>query len=244
MASLAQVGCDRDEGEPEPDAIVVDEISIEFPRDIGSMPTVWRSEYEPLSVDPLPKEQTKAAAGILADAIQSYPDDFLGEHLTNVYVYADMIFYGDQSTAGITAGASGMHLSYNDADPFWLEQMFHCLVAEHLFYKFPDLVDEVGFDYPITATKLDLADSPDRKEKLLKKGYLYPQSTRSVGDDFSYIAADLLAGSRSALQDAKDYKIIGEKMAKVKKFFSLLDERFTEDFFRQQSEGKKGHRGY
>jgi hypothetical protein len=233
-------GCGGDKSEPEPDSVTIEQIAIEFPRDASDMPSYWTTYYEkePI-VDPLPKEQTKAAAKILGSAIARYPDGFLNEHVTNVFVYSDMLFYGNRSMAGITAEPSNIFVSYNYADPFWLELMFHTLSAELLSLKYPDLMDQVGFDYPVTVTERELADAEDRDESLLKKGYLFPQAARSVGDDFSYIAGALMAGSRSAVQDAKDYKLIGEKMAKVKKFFLLLDERFTEDFFKQQSEGAR-----
>lgn len=243
-AAFWLAGC-GDKSEPEPEPVTVEQVTIEFPRDTSDMPLSWRMDEETEIVAPLPRQQTGAAAKILTAAIARYPDEFLHEHLTNVFVYSDMYFGGQESTAGVSAGPSSVHLSYNQPEPYRLEFMFHWLVAELLYYKHPELVEQVAFDYPMTVPEKELADVwVERDVTFLKRGYLFSLGARSLEEDFGTIAAALMAGSRSALQDAKDYKLIGEKMAKVKKFFLLLDERFTEDFFRQQSEGERGHRGY
>src|SRR5688500_1254238 len=143
MVASLLMGCGGEETEPDP--ATIDGVTVEFPRNAKAMPLSWRMAETPPVVDPLPEQQAKAATEILRAAMAKYPDEFLPEHLTNVYVYRDMMFDGDDPTAAVCEEPSSAHLSYSVADPYWLEHMLHNLVAELLFLKYPELVEQVEF---------------------------------------------------------------------------------------------------
>ena len=221
-------GCGREET-----TVTIEGIATAFPEDAKSFPLAWRLDGVAPDVDPLPKEQIKAATEILRTTFGRYPDGFLSEHLTNVSVFAHMVFDGAGS-AGTYAQPSTIYVSYLMADPIWMEEIAHSLIAALLYHKYPDVIDQVDFDYqtnPPTGVSEDLL--LERDVGYLKRGYLYPYSATSEEDDFATLAGALMAGSKSAQQDARDYKLLGEKMEKVKRFFAVLDKRFTEDFFRR-----------
>ncbi len=227
------------------ESVKIEGIIVAFPEDSGDMPLSWHLYGEEPVVDPLPKSQIPTASEIIKTAIAKYPEGFLPKHLTEVYVYRDMIFRGNEGSSGVYAEPSSVFISYYDADPFWLEYILHSLVAQLLWQKYPGMVKAAGFDYEVNTPK-DYSDeiALERNEDFLRRGYLLPLGSRSIEEDFCVFAGALMAGSRSAVQDAKDHKLVGEKMAKVKKFFALLDERFTEEFFKKQTEGDRGHLGY
>jgi hypothetical protein len=210
------------------------------------LPESWLTPAINGKVVPLDSSEFERSTAIVLKALNKYPVDVVRKHLTKICVVKYLEFYGQEyggtnSTSTIYISNKGAALGYTD---FWIEQAFHSEFSSILFRNFSFLFDEAKWtsnnvDVYYGASGTDALKNGKASKKfdfeLNRRGILCEYGMASLEEDFNTFAENLFLSSTGFWEIGKLQKRIKKKVNQVVQFYNLIDDHFTEDYFRKVS---------
>jgi hypothetical protein len=222
-------------------------VEINFLADDKIFPKSWLTEEINAKATSLDTGEYARSKAIIIKALNKYPAEVVRRHLTKIYVVRQLEFYGQSyggtsSTSEVYVVNDGADMGYTD---FWIEQAFHSEFSSILFRNYLFLFDKKKWisynkgihygQYGVDALKEGKASKVFDLE-LNKKGVLSQYGTASIEEDFNIFAENLFSSSTGFWQIVKTQDRIRQKTEQVIEFYNLIDDRFTEEYFRMISE--------
>jgi hypothetical protein len=197
-------------------------------------------------VVPLDSSEFERSRAIVLKALNKYPEEVVRKHLTKICVVKYLEFFGQEyggtnSTSTIYISNQGAASGYTD---FWIEQAFHSEFSSILFRNFSFLFDQTKWtdnnvDVHYGTSGTDALKNGKASKKfdfdLNRRGILCEYGMASLEEDFNTFAENLFLSSTGFWEIGKLQKRIRKKVNQVVQFYNLIDNRFTEDYFRQVS---------
>lgn len=203
-------------------------------------PLAWREKPINARAEELPEEDADPCFEIIAKALHKYPEYFIKDNISKIYIVKSLFFYNnesDKSHSGVN-----IYLKYNTESGvnnfITLERNFHLEFSRLLQYKYKYLINEQridewesinpeGFSYEEENEELESASIYD----LYTAGFLHKSALSSIYIDFNSYVGYLFMCPDVFMELAKKYPRILKKIDIVIEGYSLIDPVFTKDYF-------------
>lgn len=225
---------------------IIQGVKIVFNYSSANFPESWR--LAPVNADG--EEITRYEVGrsklVMAKALSKYDDQLLAYNLKSIYFLKSMRFFnvgygGTNSTDALYMTNNGYSMGYTDR---YIEQTFHHEFSSILFRNYNLTLDTIAwkkahdptFDYNdpesgVGAIRTGRSSQlPDTT--LAKYGFLTEYSMSSLENDINTLAQNLFLPDPGFWSIFDKFPKIRTKTRLLILFYSKLDQRYTEDYFR------------
>lgn len=180
---------------------------------------------------------------LLLKGMRKYPPELLRKRLKNIYVYKSLIM--DSISYGGTYFGRDLYVTHRDGLSY-IENIFHHELMSILMLfdskKFDfagwEAANPPGFKYWDKTEgrqylKTHKTSVPSFEETFLKEGFLSGYSMASMDNDISRYAENIFLSDTAFWTAVDKYKSVKQKTLIVIGFYSKLNARFSESYFRQ-----------
>jgi len=235
-----------------PQAIGSDEDRIDYSSGVritssiesSAIPELWRREPISAELMPLASERWDLASRAIASALRKYPPEIVRQVLTNVYVVNEMFFYGIPRD-----GTYHNSSIFVRCGPIWInahdiERTFHHEMSSLFLRSKPEYLDfsawralnPHGFKY-----RQEVDGAPERvpsrpiQTERLEQGFLSPNSTFSLEDDFNMLAEHLFSYDPELWSVCSKNEVIEKKLMLVIGVYRLWSPLFSREYFQSKA---------
>lgn len=213
-----------------------------------AIPAEWRELR--LRITPLPSDEFKRSWNAVRRAIDKYPRKFVESYLTDIYLLRSFAlgtfeYGGTYSNRSLILCNDGESMGFTDE---YLEGTFHHEFSSLLKDKHWKPSDEKrwiaanpegfqyrGYEQVFKNKGLGL----DLEPKYNQMGFVCEYSMTSVEEDLNTVANELFVSSRKFWRAFDQYPRLRQKCRVAIDFYSRLDERFSEEYFRSLCRSSK-----
>ena len=207
-------------------------------------PAEWlRPGIDAIAV-PLDPAEAVRSARLAQEAMALYPVGLLDANLRAVYFVRQMSFYGvryagTNSNDSVYITNRGADCGFTDS---YVKGTFHHEFSSILLRNYHEKFDARAWAAAnrepnaygtngLEAIKNGRADTVYRA-RYNAEGFLNQYATASIEEDFNTIAEGLFSGDPDFWRVVDNFPRVAQKERLAVKFYSSLDSRFTEEFFR------------
>ncbi len=229
-----------------PDTVLLEKIAVYFEVTQENSPKkrVWDFSKEKYTFKSLSVYKRKAVIQELQKFMVGYPEDFLTNNLSRIYIVdevnEDQIAIGGKSDATHKC----IYMQYKDSsdynryqfNKFMHHEVSHILLRNH-WKNFErrkwkrSSVCRCGNDGFIAIKKG--ADSTVLNDSLCKLGFLHQYAMSAVVEDFASFAENIFMNNAEFWNLAQNYPYIRRKTELFIQFYETLDPTFTEAYFKK-----------
>lgn len=210
----------------------------------GIFPTNWLEAPISAHVTPMDSAERERVKQIVQKQLDLYPERVLSGNLRNIHLLGKMEFYGVEyggtySGYDIYLTSRGIKSGYTDD---YLKRLVHHELSSLLWNNHPGLLDQEswkeslpeGFTYQGDGLKAIKAGkfSTEYDTQWHQQGFLSEYGTASLEEDFNLFAEGLFSGELAFWKAVDQYPRLRSKMILTVRFYTRLDGRMTEGFFR------------
>jgi hypothetical protein len=213
----------------------------------GMMPESWFEPPVSGKVTPLNAALLDFASETVRKAVDKYDNKLLEGNLKKVYLLGDLQFYG-VPYGGTYYGQSVFMVvkskmqGYTEA---YVEKSFHHEFSSILYKNYPEKFPEAEWlrvnapDFKYGSGGVDAIKTGnaglDFDSKSNEQGFLNEYSKASMEEDLNEVAGNLFLSSDEFWDVVDKYPIIKSKVQLMIQFYSSLDNKYTEEFFRNMN---------
>lgn len=231
---------------PQAEDTTIQQVKVVFNYSADNFPLDWRNDRidaqgQQIAIDEIPRSKQVAVK-----ALNKYSTTLLGYNLKALYFLKSMKFFGvsyggTNSLDALYITNNGAALGYTDE---YIEQTFHHEFSSILFRNYIRYFDTISWKKANDAT-FDYNDPESgvgairtgRSSQILdtalaRYGFLTEYAMSSLENDLNTIAQNLFLPEQGFWNIVDKYPKIKTKMQLLVAFYSILDERYTERYFR------------
>lgn len=247
LFSFSSCGIKTDTFQPAPKEEAQQKIEIIFEVEEDMFPYSWRGGDINGKARPLEEQEHERSMKLVKKAMDKYPDGFLEQYITRVYVLDYLEFYGlafggTNSDDVVYIVNQGKTMGYTDE---YVEQTFHHEFSSILFRKNPDSFNRQGwiacnknFTYGTGGVDAlrDNTSSTEMDTYYAEMGVLCQYATSDIEEDFNTFAEQLFCASEGFWELTNDFPLLNKKLKLIVQFYQKLDPLFTLQYFSKISE--------
>jgi hypothetical protein len=208
-------------------------------------PAAWRVPPIAASAQPMAETERERALRLVKVALSKYPPQFLQANLKQVYLVGGLKFKGISAAA--TNSTNCLYIEVAANNPAYTDQF----IENSVHHEFGHLLQRKyrkqwsrdawsacnppGFRYG-SASGVDAVLSGHASgtwtDDWNRKGFLSEYGASNASEDFATIAAKLLLGDSAFWNRVDMFPALKAKVAVTISFYTSLNNRFTETYFR------------
>ncbi len=182
---------------------------------------------------------------MLETALSKYPEGFVARHLSNIYVFSKLQFFGvgyggTYYKDAIFLTNKGEAKGYSDK---FMEKVFHAEFSSILFTRYKSLfpsdawgeANGSGFEYG--SGGVDAIRNGTNDESLLEEhhraGFITEYGMSDMENDLNSFAKHIFGDPEAYWKLVNEYPRIKQKSSLVIRFYSKISAEFSEEYFRR-----------
>ena len=227
---------------------VVQEIELKYGVEIKydvtekTIPELWRNPPSNGTAEPLARIHLCRHIQNLSLELKKYPADILKRHLSTIYLFSSLSFYGVQY--GGTSLDSSIYLTGGSKSEGYSDTYFATLLHHEMSsifyraYQFPkeawSSINPANFHYAESDSQVLEAiakgDEPSNEERLYREGFLSKYGHSTLENDFNSYAEMAFTHPQQLRSLSEKYPSVRQKAELTKNFYIGISKYFSIDY--------------